>query len=212
MGSKMRAEVVEGQYGNRPVVHSNGQTRIAMPMVYIEACASKAEQDFLWRFYQAYEFSEGLSHAVDADGEPVGRYALYASTMDPDLYERLEVQALRWIRHYGLGREWALRAEMFLRMMSESTKTTLVDLGHYLTNSDDELVALGGGQISLRDLGLVLKDAYRDFFRWYEYVRGCEEQGREPNGKEALTHLQREKEIALQIDEFRKANGLDQED
>lgn len=208
MDQKMRAEVIPGEHGNRPVIRENGQTRIAMPMVYIESCASKHEQDFLWRFYEAYEFAEGLRHAVDGDGEPMGRYELYADSMAPETYERLEVQAFKWIRHYSLGREWGLRAEMFLRMMSDRTKTTLVDLGHFLTNSDDEHVALGGGQVSLRDLGLVLKDAYRDFFRWYDYVRQCEAQGREPNGKEALTHLQREKEIALQIDEFRKAHGL----
>jgi len=209
MDQKMRAEIIPGEHGNRPVIQENGRSRIATPMVYIESCASRVEQDFLWRFYEAYEFSEGVSHAVDENGEPVGRYELYSASMSPELYERLEVQALKWIRHYGLGREWALRAEMFLRMMAGRTKTTLVDLGHFLTKSDNEFVALGGSQVSLRDLGLVLKDAYRDFFRWYEYVRGCEEEGREPNGREALTHLQREKEIALQMDEFRKAHGLD---
>ena len=67
---KMRTEIVPGQYGNRPVVRNNGQTRIAMPMVYIESCASQIEQDFLWRWFEAYEFSEGNMHAVDADGKP----------------------------------------------------------------------------------------------------------------------------------------------
>ena len=205
------AEIEPGKHGNRPVLKNGAQTRIALPMAYVESCAAKIEQDFLWRFSEAHDFANGNQVVLDEDGAPIGRYADHAASVDPDSYVHLEIQAYEWVRRYGLGREWAMRAEIFLRMMANRTQITVIDWGGYLTHSDDEKISLGGAQVSIRDLGLRLKDAYRDFFRWYRYVRECEMRGREPSGQEALYQLQREQMVAEHLQELRADYGFDDE-
>lgn len=199
--------------GNRAVLHENGRARVALPMAYIESCTSKVQQDFLWRFFEAWQFSEGHICAVNADGEPQGRYAAHADAISPSQYTRLEVDAFRWVRQYDLGQEWAMIAELFLRMMSDRTDISMIDWGRARTNCFDEKVALGGAQVTVGDLGFRLKDAYRNFFRWYKYVTECEQRDREPTGDGAMKALQREKAVADQIQEFRaRYRHLRQED
>lgn len=204
-------EVIAGEYGNRPVLREGEHTRIALPMAYVETCVSRVEQDFLWRFFEAHDFANGNTRVVDPDtGEPFGRYADHATTIDPESYVRLEIQAYQWVRRYGLGREWGMVSEIFLRMMCDRAEISFIEWGAFLTEcDDDEHIALGGAQVSVRMLGLRLKDAYRDFFRWYRYVRDCDAQGREPSGSEALYRLQREKNVAQQIADFRAEYGLE---
>lgn len=201
-------EVVPGQHGGRPVLKSNGQTRIALPMHYIESCVSKVESDFLWRFFEACDFAEGSIQVLDKHGEPLGRYADHADTVDPQTYVRMEVEAYKWVLRLGLGREWATIAQMFLRMMADQAKISFIDWGSLLTNSDDAKISTGGAQVSMRMLGIRLKDAYRDFFRWYRYVHECQTRGIEPSGAGAYASLEREKRVALDIQQFKQRNGL----
>jgi hypothetical protein len=201
-------EVVPGQQGGRPVLVSpNGQSRIALPMAYVESCVSKVEEDFLWRFFEAYDFADGNTLIFDDNG-PIGRYADHAENVDPESYVRMEVEAFRWVRQYGLGREWATIAELFLRMMADRAKISVIDWGGLLTNSDESNIALGGAQVSFRMLGIRLKDAYRDFFRWYRYVHDCQARGEEPTGQGAYASLERERRVALDIQRFKRAAGL----
>jgi len=194
--------------GSRPVLHHNGKTRVALPMAYVDNCISKAESDFLWRFFEASDFANGHREVVLSTGEPVGRYADHASTIDPDSYVRFEVQAYKWVREFGLGREWATVAEMFVRMMADRANITFAEWGAYLTNCDDEKVAIGGAQVSLRMLGLRLKDAYRDFFRWYRYVREAEARNEQPTGHGAMQAFEREESIRQSVSRFKRAHGL----
>lgn len=204
-------EIIAGEHGGRPVIQQNGQTRIALPMAYVEACVSKVEEDFLWRFFEAWDFSNGNIKLHDSEGTPLGRYADHAATIEPDAYVRMEIQAYRWVKQYGLGPEWATIAEMFLRMMEGRAQTSFIEWGQYLTNSDDEKISLGGAQVSMRTLGLRLKDGYRDFFRWYKYVRDCDAAGREPTAYGALSELERERRVGDQIARFKLARGLTKE-
>lgn len=201
-------EIITGEHGGRAVLREDGRTRIALPMAYVETCAARVEQDFLWRFIEAHDFSNGNHKVIDDNGEPLGRYEDHAASIDPESYVKLEIQAYQWVRRYGLGKEWETVSEMFLRMMTDRAEISFIDWGSFLTNSDDDRIALGGGQVSVRMLGLRLKDAYRDFFRWYRYVRECAESGREPTGKEALYRLEREKLVSQQITSFRAEFGL----
>lgn len=203
-------EIIPGEHGGRPVLKSGDQIRIALPMAYVETCATRTEQDFLWRFFEAHDFVNGNTKVVDSDtGEPIGRYADHAGVVDAETYVKLEIQAYQWVRRYGLGREWGMVAEIFLRMMCDRAEISFIEWGQFLTESEDEKIGLGGGQASVRMLGLRLKDAYRDFFRWYRYVRECDAQGREPTGKDALYRLEREKQVAASIENFRTEYGLE---
>lgn len=201
-------EVVPGEHGGRAVIKNNGQTRIALPMAYVESCISKVESDFLWRFYEASDFVDGNTNIIGPDGEPIGRYADHAATVDPRTYIRTEAEAFKWVMRLGLGREWATIAELFIRMMTDRAKITFIDWGGLLTNSDDEKISMGGGQVSMRMLGIRLKDAYRDYFRWYKYVHECEVRGIEPTGAGAYASLEREKRVSSDIQKFKERNGL----
>jgi hypothetical protein len=209
-GDKMDAvgEVVPGQHGGRPVLKTNGQTRIALPMAYLENCISQVESDFLCRFYEACEIYDGRLHLFDGEGEPMGRFARYADTVDPQSYARMEIEAYKWVRRYALGQEWATVAEVFLRMMTERAKLSPLDWGGLLTNSDDAKISLGGYQVSMKLLGIRLKDAYRDFFRYYRYVSECASRGEEPSGQGAYASLERDKRVARDIQRFKQAQGL----
>lgn len=211
-GDKMDSvgEVIAGEHGNRPVLKNGDQVRIALPMAYVETCAARVEQDFLWRFFEAHDFHNGNHAVLDEDGQPLGRYADHADTIDPETYVKLEIQAYQWVRKYGLGREWETIAEMFLRMMTDRASISFIEWGSFLTNSEDDKIAMGGGQVSVRMLGLRLKDAYREFFRWYTYVSECKANGVEPNGREALQRVEREKLISQQINDFRRSYGFEE--
>ena len=202
--SKTPKEIRQENGKDRIVLQENGRSRVALPMAYIENCTTELQQRYLWRFYEAYEFANALRHPVNSDGEPVGQYAPHASVVSPEDYIRLEVQAFQWIRKYALGQEWAMAAELYLRMMSERTNISILDWGRERTNSVDEKIALGGAQVTLKDLAIRLKDAYRDFFRWYKYVKECEEKNREPTGAGALDKLEREQVISEQLSAYRK--------
>lgn len=210
LGTDMDAvgEVVPGEHNGRTVLKTNGQTRIALPMAYVENCASKVESDFLWRFFEAADFSSGETMVVNGQGAPMGRYADYMTQVGPEAYVRLEIQAFRWVRKYGLGREWAAIAEIFLRMMAERVKIGVVEWGGLIVNSDDERIGLGSGQATLCMLGIRLKDAYRDFFRWYRYVSECEARGDEPTATGAYASMERDKRVAMDIQRFKQDNGL----
>lgn len=201
-------EITEAD-NKRPMLHQNGTMRVATPLAYVASCISRVEEDFLLRFFEAYCFTTG-SKCVDAGGAPIGRYVDHAEDVDPDSYVRLEVQAYNWIRRYCLGREWALIGELFVRMEAGRATTAMVDLGGQRTNSYDERVALGGAQVTIKDLGLRLKDAYRDFFRWYSYVKFCEEKGREATPGGAFSSMQREQNVSERIAQFKLARGLPQ--
>lgn len=205
-------ESVPGEQGGRPVLRQNGQTRIALPMAYVDVCATSVEKEFLWRFLEAWDFVNGYTDLFDSDGEPRGRYSAHAERVDPDTYIKTEIQAYRWVRQYGLGKEWAQIADMYLHMMSaDRAKVAMVDWGHYLVKDDNEYIALGGAMVSVKLLGLRLKDAYREFFRWYRYVQDCQQRGEEPTGKGAFESLERERRIALEMRRFKQAQGLTSE-
>lgn len=193
--------------GSREMIRSKDQLRVAHPIACIESCASASEQDFLWRFFEASDFAAGSIRVFDDADEPIGRYADYASRMDAASYVRFEIAAYDWVRRFGLGKEWATIAEMFLRMMSGRTETGVIDWGTFLTNCDDEKVAWGGAQVSMRMLGLRLKDAYRDFFRWYEAVRKSDEKGK-ASPREVARELERESMYQSWIEEFKANRGV----
>ena len=195
--------------GGRHVIESGERTRVATPMAYIEACATQTEQDFLWRYYEAWDFANGNAKVVDEGGEPLGRYADHAARIDPKSYIRFEIQAYRWVRDYGLGKEWGVVAEMFVRMMAGRAQIEVIDWGSYLTNSDDEKICIGGAQVSMRFLGLRLKDGYRDFFRWYRYIQQQERDGQPITADGALLAMQREKTMTAVIDRFKQEHSLE---
>jgi hypothetical protein len=199
-------DIVSGHNG-RKLLRQNGRLRTATPLAYIENCASRDEVDFLQRYFEAYCFTTG-SRAVDSDGAPIGRYADYAEEIDPEGYVRLEIHAFQWVRRYELGAEWAMMSELFLRMEAERSTVAMIDFGGYRVNSLDEKISLGAGQASMRDLGIRLKDAYRNFFRWYTYVQQCEAVGREPTPDGALKETEREQAITQKIEQFKLAKGL----
>ncbi len=202
-------EIIPGEHGGRPVIKNGGQTRIALPMAYVETCASRVEQDFLWRFFEAHDFVNGNTRVVDEAGEPLGRYADHAGSVDPETYVKLEIQAYQWVRRYGLGKEWEIIAEMFLRMMCDRAEISFIDWGSFLTDADDDKISLGGAQVSMRMLGIRLKDAYRDFFRWLTYVKDCDGRGVEPTGKGALQQLEREQATQNRLAALRAEYGLE---
>ena len=195
----------------RVILEQNGRSRVALPMAYVENCISKSEGDFLWRFFEASDFAEGHREVHFSDGTPVGRYAEYAKDVDSESYVRFEIQAYKWVKEYGLGREWKTVAEIFLRMMHDRADISFREWGAYLTNSDDEKIAIGGGQVSLRMLGIRLKDAYRDFFRWYRYIKDTEARGAEPTGHGAMRSFHREDMIRKSLTDFKRARGLETE-
>jgi len=206
--SKMTASAVaQGRDGQRPMLTQNGVRRTATPLAYVANCLTKIEEDFLLRFFEAYCFVGG-ARPVDDDGGPVGRYVDHCEDVDPDSYVRMEIQAFHWVRKYALGREWILIAEMYLRMEGQRASTSMIDLGGYRTNSYDERVALGGAQVTIKDLGIRLKDAYRDFFRWYGYVKECEEKGREATPAGALNEVKREHHVMKTIEAFKSSKGI----
>lgn len=201
------AAVTQSEQRERGAITANGRRRIASPMAYVESCLSRIEEEFLWRFFEAHCFKTG-SRPVAPDGTPLGRYADFAEQIDPDAYAKLEIQAFDWVRKYALGRESAMIAELFLRMEGGNPSTTMLDFGGSFVNSHDERVALGGGQGAIRMLGIRIKDAYRDFFRYYSYVQSCEERGRPSTPAGALAEVQREQIIAQNIETFKLAKGL----
>ena len=193
--------------GEREMIANGDRLRVANPVACIESCASATEQDFLWRFFEASDFASGHATVLDSEGEPIGRYEDYASRIDPATYIKFETQAYQWVRRYGLGREWGTIAEMFTRMMAGKTKTGIIDWGSYLTNCDDERVAYGGAQVSMRMLGMRLKDAYRDFFRFYEQIRK-ETPGSIVTPREALRELERDAMYTAWIEEWKSDRGV----
>lgn len=194
--------------GERELIADGENLRVANPVACIESCASASEQDFLWRFFEASDFVAGNVRVYDDNGDPLGRYEDYAEKVDAASYVKFEIGAYDWVRRYGLGKEWATIAEMFIRMMSGRTETGIVDWGVFLTNCDDEKVAWGGAQVSMRMLGLRLKDAYRDFFRWYEAVRKTEEGGKKATPREALRELERNAKYEGWIKDFKTERGV----
>jgi hypothetical protein len=204
---KMTTAVTSEQYGGRTVLTENGRRRIATPMAYVESCLSRIEEEFLWRFFEAHCFKTG-SKPVDVDGNPVGRYVDYADQVDPESYAKLEIQAFDWIRKYKLGKESLTVAELFLRMESGRQSLSLLDFGSSFVNTYDEKVALGGGKGAIRVLAMLIKDAYRDFFRWYDYVLDCEKRGREATPLGAQNEAERERQISQHIQNFKLAKGL----
>jgi hypothetical protein len=194
--------------GERELLRQGDRLRVAHPLACIEACATATEQDFLLRFFEASDFAAGLVKVFDETGEPLGRYAEHHDRIDAQSYIRFEISAYQWVRRFGLGKEWATIAEMFLRMMSGRSETGIVDWGVFLTNCDDERVAYGGAQVSMRMLGLRLKDAYRDFFRFYKTLQEEAQQGREMTPREVLREVDRNHAYKQWIDEFKSNRGL----
>jgi hypothetical protein len=187
---------------------ANVELRAIHPMAGIESCASASELDFLWRFLEASDFVAGHVRVYDDEGEPMGRYADHAERMDAQAYVKFEVSAYNWVRRFSMGKEWATIAEMFVRMLSGRTESSFVDWGSFLTNSDDEKISYGGAQVSMRMLALRLKDAYRDFFRWYETVKKAEEQGQKVTPRDALRELERDARYQRWIEEFKQDRGV----
>lgn len=187
---------------------ANVDLRVVHPIAAIENAASASELDFLWRFLEASDFADGHVRVYADDGEPMGRYADHADRVDATSYVRFEISAFQWVRRYSLGKEWATIAEMFIRMLSGRTETSFIDWGSFLTNSDDEKISYGGAQISMRMLGLRLKDAYRDFFRWYEAVKKTDEAARgkelKATPREALRELERDAMYQRWIDDYKR--------
>lgn len=194
--------------GERELIQSGERLRVANPVACIETCATASEQDFLWRFFEASDFASGQVRVYDDAGDPIGRYEDYADRIDAATYVKFEISAYNWVRRYGLGKEWMGIAEMFVRMMTGRTETGIIDWGTYLTNCDDERVAYGGAQVSMRMLGLRLKDAYRDFFRWYETVRKAESGGEKVTPREALREMERDAMYQSWIEEFKSTRGV----
>ncbi len=193
--------------GDREVIRNGDSLRIAHPLACIEQCASETEIDFLQRFFEASDFANGFIKVFDGQ-EPIGRYALHAERMDAASYVKFETQAFQWVRRFGLGKEWSVIAEMFLRMTAGKTETGMVDWGVFLTNCDDERVAYGGAQVSMRMLGLRLKDAYRDFFRFYRTMQEEAARGKEMSPREALREIERDVRYREWISEFKSNRGL----
>lgn len=168
LGCVMQKTEVIG--GGRRAVDVGGQYRVATPMLYAETICTAPERDFLRRFCEAWAFSRGYLHALDADGKPCGRYAEHDHRVDPDAYMRFEVQAYDWVRTYGVGKEWAAILELFARMEAGETTIDILDWVSRMINSDNEAVNAGGAQLTMRYIGLRLKDAYQDFFRYYKFA------------------------------------------
>jgi hypothetical protein len=206
--AEIKMSIVETTQPNgRRIVTEGGRSRVALPLAYTEHCLSEIEADFLHRFYEAYRFTMG-DNPVNAEGEPNGRYADYTAEVEPEAYRRLEVNAFQWVRRYELDPDWLRRAEIFLRMQDERSSITVSEMGAHHVNTQDARVALGAGQSMIRDLGKVLKLAYRNFFRWYGYVQTEEAKGRTPTPEGALAVLTREKSISNKIEQFKLARGL----
>lgn len=195
------------QPNGRRVLTQDGRTRVALPLAYVESCVSEIEADFLDRFFEAYRFGMG-DNPVNAEGEAIGRYAEYAAEVEPEAYRRLEMNAYGWVRRYELDSDWLRRAEIFLRMQDERSSITVSEMGAHHVNTQDSRVALGAGQSMIRDLGKVLKLAYRNFFRWYSYIQTEESKGRTATPEGALAVLTREKSISNKIEQFKLARGL----
>jgi hypothetical protein len=193
--------------GEREVIRNGDSLRVAHPLACIERCASETELDFLQRFFEASDFAGGAVRVFDGD-EPIGRYALHAKRIKPADYVKFEIQSYQWVRRFGLGREWGTIAEMFIRMSAGRTETGMVDWGVFLTNCDDEKVAYGGAQVSMRMLGLRLKDAYRDFFRFYKTMQEEAVRGKEMSPREALREIERDVRYREWINEFKENRGL----
>ena len=192
----------------REVTKPSEQLRAVHPMVAIENCASQSELDFLIRFFEAADFADGHCRVYDDAGEPFGRYADHAQRIDAQSYIKFEIQAYQWVRRFGLGQEWGTIAELAMRMLSGRTETSFIDWGSFLTNADDEKVAYGGAQVSMRMLGLRLKDAYRDFFRFYKTMRDEAKNGKELSPREALREVERDAMYSDWIGEFKRNRGL----
>lgn len=194
--------------GAREVIRENGVLRTAHPLACIERCAAESELDFLLRFFEASDFSNGYVRVFDDNGDPMGRYADHADRIEAQAYVRFEIDAYQWVRKFGLGKEWATIAEMFVRMMTGKTETGMIDWGVFLTNCDDERVAYGGAQVSMRMLGLRLKDAYRDFFRFYKTLKEEADAGKQSSAREVLQKTERDAMYREWINDFKSNRGL----
>jgi hypothetical protein len=193
----------------RELLEEAGRLRAMHPIAAVENCATATELDFLWRYFEAGDFKAGRVCVYDIEtNEPIGRYADYADKIDAQSYIRFECSAYDWVRRFSLGREWATIATLFERMMRGETEISFIDWGSHLTDADDQKIAYGGAVISMRMLGLRLKDSYRDFFRWYETVRKAEVSGDKITPKEALREMERDQMYQSWIEEFKSTRGV----
>lgn len=210
-GAFMVADVALPKTVNgRELLEESGRLRAAHPIALVESCATPNELDFLWRFFEAGDFAEGQCRVYDEDGEPLGRYADFAEKMDAQTYIRFETSAYQWVKRFALGREWSVIAVMFERMMRGKAEQTMIDWGSYLTDADDERISYGGAVISMRMLALRLKDAYRDFARWYQAVAkaDAETKGAKVSPREILRDMERDDMYRAWINEFKQDRGL----
>jgi hypothetical protein len=150
--------VIEGQ--NLPLECAPGGS-MPIPMAYLTASLSQRQQATLWRWSEARQLIIGNRSVAMLNGEPRGRYQLFADHGQPlNAYIRYECDAYRWVIA-NIHAEAAKLLEMFARLQAgEIPGVHFVGLGKYVANSDDVFIGIGAGIGAMKSLADHLEEKY----------------------------------------------------
>lgn len=184
-------QIVNGPEGRRIIAEDGRPRRVALPMHCVEDACTDQEKAILMRFTEASEMSKGNLAVAVIDGEPRGRYELYADRVDVETYRAAEVGAYHWILHSAFGKKAALVAEFMARMNGERTSISFEQFGADFVNSDNPDVALGGAIGSARACAIMLLDAYRDYAEHWKAREAAVKSGRALTDEESVRRQRR---------------------
>jgi hypothetical protein len=182
--------IIDGPDGRRIISKPGEPQRVALPMHCVANACDEKEIAILMRFTEASELAKGNLAVSVINGEPRGRYALYAARVGFEQYRDAEVYAYRWIIKV-FGQRARTLAEVLARLNGERLTITFEQFGADIANTLNADVALGAAIGSARACAWMLQDAYRDFADFWKAREAAAQSGRALTEEESVRRMRR---------------------
>ena len=198
-----KSQLVAGS-GGRSFLKKKGEPdRVALPLHVADGAIAPSEKDVLLRFIDASEMAKGNISVITIDGQPRGRFAKYAERVTATVYSQYEIAAYRWILSEAFGKESMTIAEIFARLSGDRADITTLELGKFLSGSENHDIAMGAIIGTVRSLAWALKDAYRDYQEFWAIRENAASQGRALTDDETARRVRRRMSVRKAFEGYR---------
>jgi hypothetical protein len=187
-------DISTGPEGRRIISQEGQPRRVALPMQCIQEACTDAEKAILWRFFEAFQLSQGNYAVAVIDGQPRGRYEQYAKKVDFETYRDAEVGAFRWIMMNAFGKEARGICAILCRLDGEQISTfDFIQFGAILANSKSDNIDfdLGVAVGTTKMTAVMVRDAYRDYSEFWKARQAAALSGRELTAEESVRRQRR---------------------